>query len=106
MNAELREITDSHLTRESPVMISSTMPSAKYSCSESPVMFWNGSTAIEGLSDDADVGEASAPSRAAGDSDLRPTSRYPRPGTVTRWISPLFPASSAFLSAETCTWML
>ena len=34
--AELREITKSHFMRESPVMISSTMPSAKYSCSGSP----------------------------------------------------------------------
>jgi alpha-ketoglutarate-dependent 2,4-dichlorophenoxyacetate dioxygenase len=31
-------------------MISSTMPSAKYSCSGSPDMFWNGRTAIDGLS--------------------------------------------------------
>ena len=31
-------------------MISSTMPSAKYSCSGSPLMFWNGKTAIDGLS--------------------------------------------------------
>ena len=31
-------------------MISSTMPSAKYSCSGSPLMFWNGRTAIDGLS--------------------------------------------------------
>ena len=31
-------------------MMSSTMPSAKYSCSGSPLMFWNGSTAIDGLS--------------------------------------------------------
>lgn len=29
--------------------MSSTMPSAKYSCSGSPLMFWKGSTAIEGL---------------------------------------------------------
>ena len=34
-------------------MISSTMPSAKYSCSGSPLMFWNGSTAIDGLSGSA-----------------------------------------------------
>ena len=34
----------------SAVMISSTMPSAKYSCSGSPLIFWNGSTAIDGLS--------------------------------------------------------
>ena len=36
--------------RDSPVMMSSTTPSAKYSCSGSPLMFWNGSTAIDGLS--------------------------------------------------------
>jgi hypothetical protein len=32
------------------VMISSTIPSAKYSCSGSPLMFSKGSTAMEGLS--------------------------------------------------------
>ena len=31
-------------------MISSTMPSAKYSCSGSPLIFAKGSTAIDGLS--------------------------------------------------------
>src|SRR5215831_1643322 len=31
-------------------MISSTVPSAKYSCSGSPLMFWNSNTAIDGLS--------------------------------------------------------
>ena len=43
----------SDLKRESAVMISSTMPSAKYSCSGSPLMFWNGSTAMDGLSGSA-----------------------------------------------------
>ena len=43
-------MTKSDLDRDSPVMMSSTMPSAKYSCSGSPLMFWNGSTAMEGLS--------------------------------------------------------
>src|SRR6266403_2102995 len=33
---EFRAITNSHLNRESAVVISSTMPSAKYSCSGSP----------------------------------------------------------------------
>jgi hypothetical protein len=47
---ELRAMTNNDLNRESAVMISSTMPSAKYSCSGSPLMFWNGSTAIEGFS--------------------------------------------------------
>ena len=52
---ELRAMTKSHRIRESAVMISSTMPSAKYSCSGSPLMFWNGSTAIEGLSGSGSV---------------------------------------------------
>src|SRR5215475_1775163 len=43
-------MTKSDLNRESAVMISSAMPSAKYSCSASPLMLWNGSTAMEGLS--------------------------------------------------------
>src|SRR5215471_10593321 len=47
---ELRAITNSDLKRDSAVMMSSTMPSAKYSCSGSPLMFWKGRTAIEGLS--------------------------------------------------------
>ena len=38
--------------------ISSAMPSAKYSCSGSPDMFWNGSTAIDGLPGSARAGSA------------------------------------------------
>ena len=30
-------------------MISSTIPSAKYSCFGSPLRFWNGKTAVDGL---------------------------------------------------------
>src|SRR5215510_10404608 len=47
---ELRAITNSDLKRDSAVMMSSTIPSVKYSCSGSPLMFWKGRTAIEGLS--------------------------------------------------------
>src|ERR1700738_4077180 len=43
-------MTKSQRMRESAVMISSTMPSAKYSCSGSPLMLAKGSTAIDGLS--------------------------------------------------------
>jgi len=43
-------MTKSQRMRESAVMISSTMPSAKYSCSGSPLILAKGSTAIEGLS--------------------------------------------------------
>jgi len=35
---------------DSAVVMSSTMPSAKTSCSGSPLMFWNSKTAIDGLS--------------------------------------------------------
>jgi len=31
-------------------MISSTIPSAKYCCSGSPLIFWNGKTALGGVS--------------------------------------------------------
>ena len=43
-------MTNSQRMRLNAVMISSTMPSAKYSCSGSPLIFWNGRTAIDGLS--------------------------------------------------------
>src|SRR5689334_14574990 len=43
-------MTNSQRMRESAVMISSTMPSAKYSCSGSPLRLAKGSTAIDGLS--------------------------------------------------------
>jgi hypothetical protein len=39
VNDELRAITNSDLKRDSAVMMSSTIPSAKYSCSGSPLMF-------------------------------------------------------------------
>src|SRR5215469_2670601 len=49
-------MTKSQRMRESAVMISSTIPSAKYSCSGSPLILANGKTAIDGLS-----GSGSAP---------------------------------------------
>src|SRR6516225_2878686 len=39
VSRELRAITNNDLNRESTVVISSTIPSAKYSCSGSPDMF-------------------------------------------------------------------
>ena len=50
MNEEFRAITNSESNRASSVMMSSVIPSVKYSCSGSPLMFVNASTAIEGLS--------------------------------------------------------
>src|SRR5215831_4293003 len=46
-------ITNSQRIRDSAVVMSSTMPSAKYSCSGSPLRFWNGRTAMDGLSGSA-----------------------------------------------------
>src|SRR5215469_3013257 len=68
---ELRATTNNQRMRESAVMISSTIPSAKYSCSGSPLMFWNGSTAIDGLS-----------GKASGGSDAVPTTGLEGPGCV------------------------
>jgi hypothetical protein len=48
MKLEFRAMTISQRMRDSAVMISSTMPSAKYSCSGSPLRLTNGSTAIDG----------------------------------------------------------
>jgi hypothetical protein len=46
---ELRAMTKSQGNREIAVMISSTTPSTKYSCSGSPLILAKGSTAIDGL---------------------------------------------------------
>src|ERR1700758_1089298 len=46
-NDEVRAATCSSLIRESESSSSSVKPSEKYSCSLSPLMFTNGSTAIE-----------------------------------------------------------
>ena len=53
VNDELRAITMSCESFDSAVMMSSEMPSAKYSCSGSPLMLANGRTAIDaaGLAD-------------------------------------------------------
>ena len=46
----MRAITNSHRMRDSSVMMSSAMPSEKYSCSGSPLMLVKARTAIDGLS--------------------------------------------------------
>jgi hypothetical protein len=58
-------IASSQVMRDSAVMMSSTMPSAKYFCSASPLMLVNGSTAIEGFS-----GRARAVGASAGRNEL------------------------------------
>ncbi len=49
-------MTKSWMSFDSAVMMSSEMPSAKYSCSASPLMLAKGSTAIDGLSGKAGLG--------------------------------------------------
>ena len=49
-SVELREMTKKLFTLESNVMMSSHIPSAKNSCSGSPLRLMNGRTAIDGLS--------------------------------------------------------
>src|SRR5271166_5312491 len=51
-------MTKKSRTRHNAAVISSTMPSAKYSCSGSPLMFWNGRTTIDGSSGSGSTGEA------------------------------------------------
>ena len=48
MNEELRAITKNQRSFDSAVMMSSLMPSEKYSCSGSSLMLTKGSTAIDG----------------------------------------------------------
>src|SRR5262249_15521794 len=50
LNAELREMTNRCRKRDSSVRMSSVRPSAKNSCSASPLMLVKGSTTIEGPS--------------------------------------------------------
>ena len=73
---ELRATTNSHLMRESPVMMSSTIPSAKYSWSWSPDRFANGSTATDALSGSARAGDAGV---AAGSTRLPPSAALTGP---------------------------
>src|SRR6516164_4015953 len=58
MKAELRAITNSQGSRAIAVVISSTMPSTKYSCSGSPLRLAKGNTAIDGLSGSGSAGSA------------------------------------------------
>ena len=99
MNVELRAITNSCRKRDRAVMISSTIPSAKYSCSGSPLIFSNGSTAIDGLSGRGNgirvVAVRAGTSFVAFSAATltTPTNRKPLRGTVriNRCSSPLSP---------------
>ena len=56
MNEELRAITKNQRSLDSAVMMSSLMPSEKYSCSGSPLMLVKGSTAMAGRSGSGNAG--------------------------------------------------
>ena len=63
-------MTNSQRMRDSAVVMSSTIPSAKYSCSGSPLMFWNGRTAIDGLSGSGSGGRSGRAEADAEHPDL------------------------------------
>src|SRR5216684_740316 len=56
MNEELRAITKNQRSLDSAVMMSSLIPSEKYSCSGSPLMLVKGSTAMAGRSGSSNAG--------------------------------------------------
>jgi hypothetical protein len=62
----LRAITSSAETLDKSVVMSSLIPSLKYSCSGSPLMFWNGSTQTETIRAERRVaGGCASPANAA-----------------------------------------
>ena len=83
VKAVLRAITSSAETFDKSVVMSSLMPSLKYSCSGSPLMFWNGSTQTETSRDEPARALARRRRRSgeladAGD-QLAPAGRSPLP---------------------------
>ena len=88
--------------RESAVIISSTMPSAKYSCSGSPLMFAKGSTAIDGLSGSGSgVCSATAAGGAAAGASMR--MRWARTGRAM-FLTCCSPRSSNAKASLSRTW--
>ena len=82
---EFRATTNSSENRDSSVMISSVMPSLRYSCPGSLLMLVKGRTAIEGLSGrsrEGVDGREPAFARPASSSSTVPTKRMPFRGTV------------------------
>src|SRR5882757_9482773 len=67
MKEELRAITKNQRSFDSAVMMSSLMPSEKYSCSESPLILLKGSTAMAGRSGNGTAGDdGSEPASGGG----------------------------------------
>jgi hypothetical protein len=94
-------MTNSSEKRDSSVMMSPTMPSAKYSCSGSAFRLAKGKTAIEGLPGRARAGlvrsaAVSVIAAAVGASRTAATKRNPLRGSVLirRCSSPLSPMAA------------
>src|SRR5215813_304671 len=76
-------MTNNQRMRDRATMMSSTTPSAKYSCSGSPLRLWNGKTVMEGLSgrtstdgdslDSLEVCSTTAEARGSRTSPISPT---------------------------------
>ena len=88
MKDELRAMTKNQRSFDSAVMMSSLMPSEKYSCSGSPLMLVNGSTAMAGRSGSGNTEGAALLASGPAEASLRsasstaPTNRTPLRATV------------------------
>ena len=83
-------MTNIHRMRDNSVMMSSAMPSEKYSCSGSPLILVNASTAIDGLSGSGRaVGRSATPRR-----------------TLNTWTFPAMPFSSGVPRSSTSSAIL
>jgi hypothetical protein len=115
VKAELREMTKREEVPERAVVRSSVIPSAKYSCSGSPLMFAKGNTTIEGRSGRAGASEgktprasSATPSRrgqsahiaSAATITITPTARAER-GSPRRGVATLRGGSPALASSMT-----
>ncbi len=99
MNEELRAITKNQRSFDSAVMMSSLMPSEKYSCSGSPLMLVKGSTAMAGRSGSGNGAGGSGSVRTGAGTCFwmrtSPTKRSPFLGMVriSRCSPPLSPTA-------------
>ena len=75
MKDELRAITKNQRSFDSAVMMSSLIPSEKYSCSGSPLMLSKASTAMAGRSGIGDAAAARSVAVGAARRQCRPTAR-------------------------------
>ena len=96
---ELRAITKNQRNRVSAVIMSSVIPSARYSCSFSPLKLANGRTAIDGLCSRSIGGDLVSAISSVGPCAGSPTKRYPTRGIVVIQSPPSAVGPSCFLSA-------